>query len=207
MLPGGYSGGDEPIGSGRFAAAIFREPKVRDAARDLLFNRDGLILGIGSGFQALVKLGLLPYGDIKEHMDEDDPAIGINKIGRHQSYIAYTRVASVKSVWFNNIKVGDVHVIPVSHGEGRFYAGEDKLAELARNGQIAAQYCDINGEPTMHPYYNPNGSLSAVEAVSSPDGRILGKMGHSERTGRNILKNVPGNFDQLIFISGVRYFR
>ena len=205
MLPGGYSGGGGPVGTGMFAAAVCRHPRVRDALRDLLFNRDGLILGIGAGFQALVKLGLLPYGDIKDSVSE--PAVYANKIGRHYAGVVYTRVASVRSPWLANVKVGDIHATPVSHGEGRFRADGHMLAELEQHGQIAAQYCDINGEPTMHPYYNPNGSDWAIEALTSSDGRILGKMGHSERIGRNILKNVPGSREQQIFSAGVRYFR
>ena len=209
MFPGGYSGGESPIGNGRFAAAICRHPRIKEAIRDLLFNREGLILGIGSGFQTLVTLGLLPDGDICDTLPERDgaPAISINRIGRHRSYVTYTRVASVKSVWFSNVNVGDVHVLPISHGEGRFYASDAQLEQLVSNGQIAAQYCDINGEPTMHPYYNPNASDLAVEALFSADGRILGKMGHNERCGNNVLKNVPGNSEQLIFASGVRFFR
>ena len=210
MLPGGFSGGDEPDGSGKFIAAVFRNPKIIEAARDLLFKKDGLILGICNGFQALIKLGLLPYGDIKEVMSEDDPTLTFNRIGRHQSFMAYTRVASVKSPWFAGVNVGDIHVIPADHGEGRFYIPDSNpdLADiLIQNGQIAAQYCDINGNPTMHPYYNPNSSLYAIEGLFSPDGRIFGKMAHSERIGANVMKNVPGNKDQLIFLSGVGYFK
>ena len=206
MFPGGFSGGGGPIGNGGFTAAVCRNPKIKEAIRELL-RREGLILGIGSGFQALVRLGLLPYGDICDPVYGDAPAITVNRIGRHQSYTTYTRIASVKSVWFSNVKAGDVHALPVSHGEGRFYAGEGQLEELVRNGQIGAQYCDINGEPTMHPYYNPSASDLAVEALFSPDGHILGKMGHNERAGNNILKNVPGNNNQMIFTSGVRYFK
>ena len=207
MFPGGFSGGDGPVGNGAFGAAICRHPKITDAICNLMDNHDGLILGLGSGFQTLIKLGLLPYGEIRENMSENSPTITVNRIGRHQSTLVYTRVASVKSIWFSNVKVGDIHVLPISHGDGRFFASEETVAELVQNGQIAAQYCDINGEPTMHPYYNPSESVSAVEALFSPDWRILGKMGQNDRTGANIMKNVSGNSDQMIFHSGVRYFR
>jgi phosphoribosylformylglycinamidine synthase len=207
MLPGGFSGGDEPDGSGKFITAVFRNPKITEAVRNLIFVRNGLILGISNGFQALIKLGLLPYGDIKETMSEDDPTLNINRIGRHQSYMTYTRIASVNSPWFINVKVGDIHAVPVCHGEGRFCVSDEKLSQLIHSGQIASQYCDINGRPTMHPYYNPNASVCAVEGLFSPDGRIFGKMGHSERIGENVMKNIPGNKDQLIFLSGVKYFK
>jgi len=191
--------------SGGFAG-IFLNPKIKAAVRHLLFVKNGLILGVGSGFKTLLKTGLLPYGDIKETIPESAPTLGANKIGRHQSYITYTKVASANSPWFANTKAGEIHALPVSTGEGRFYASDERLNELIENGQIAAQYCGLNGEPTMHPYYNPTGSAYAVEGIFSPDGRIFGKMGHNERMGNNIMKNVPGNKSQLIFLSGVKYF-
>ena len=205
-IPGGISSGDQPDGSAKFITAILRNPKITNAVRYLLFQKGGLILGISNGFQALIKSGLLPYGDIKEAMDENDATLSFNRIGRYQSYIAYTRVASVKSPWFNGVKVGDIHAIPVSHGEGRLCVNEVKLNALIQNGQVATQYCDLSGAPTMHPYYNPNSSVCAIEGLFSPDGRIFGKMGHSERNGKDVLKNVPGNKSQYIFTSGVRYF-
>ena len=205
-LPGGFSGGDQPDGAGKFITAVFRNPKITEALRYLLFKKGGLILGIGNGFQALIKSGLLPYGDIKEAMTEDDPTLSFNRVGRHQAYIAYTRVASVKSPWFGGVKVGDIHTIPVSHGEGRLCLSDSKLNALIQNGQIATQYCDLSGNPTMQPYYNPSSSVCAIEGMFSPDGRIFGKMAHSDRSGNNILKNVPGNKSQMIFTSGVRYF-
>ncbi|MCL2773017.1 MAG: phosphoribosylformylglycinamidine synthase, partial [Oscillospiraceae bacterium] len=208
VIPGGFSGGDEPDGSGKFITTIFRNPQITDAVRDLLFTKGGLILGICNGFQVLVKLGLLPYGDIKEVMSPDDPTLSFNRIGRHQSYITYTRTASVNSPWFSNARVGDINAVPVSHGEGRFCVNDEALNNLIRNGQIATQYCDINGNPTMHPYYNPNSSVCAIEGIFSPDGRIFGKMGHNERiSGTNIMKNVPGNKEPMFFLSGVRYFK
>ena len=209
-IPGGFSGGDGFIGSGKFIAAVLRNPKITEAVRDLLFIRGGLILGISNGFQALVKIGLLPYGDIKEPdlISEDEKmTIGLNRIGRHQSYISYTRVASVKSPWFNGVKIGDIHALPVSHGEGRICVNDDLLSRLIQNGQIAAQYCDINGNPTMHPYYNPGASKYAIESMFGLDGRVFGKMGHSERNGKNIIKNIPGNKSQMIFTSGIKYFK
>ena len=205
MLPGGFSGGDEPEGSAKFLAAAFRNPYVTDAVRDLLKNRDGLMLGICNGFQALVKLGLLPYGDILP-LDSDGPTLTFNRIGRHQSGYVTTRIVSVNSPWLTLVSQGDLHEIPVSHGEGRFYAKEDTLKQLLRDGQIATQYVDDKGIPSMDTNFNPNGSSFAIEGVVSPDGRILGKMCHSERVGASIAKNIPGNKDQKLFISGVRYF-
>jgi phosphoribosylformylglycinamidine synthase len=208
MFPGSYSGGDEPGGSGKFITAIFRNPKIIDAVNDLLNTRNGLILGISNGFQILLKLGLLPYGEIQEEtVPENDITLSINRIGRHQSYVAYTRVASVNSPWFSGINVGDVYAVPICHGEGRFCISDEQLQELINNGQIATQYADINGNPTMHPYYNPNASVYAVEGIFSPDGRIFGKMGHSERIGKYVLKNISANTDQKIFASGVKYFK
>lgn len=205
MFPGGFSAGDEPEGSGKFIATVFRNPYIKEAVMDLLKNRDGLILGICNGFQALIKLGLLPYGEIRE-MDEDSPTLTFNSIGRHVSCMVETRIASDKSPWFNNVKTGDIHTIAVSHGEGRFVASEKIIRELAANGQIATQYVDTDGKATYDIRFNPNGSMYAIEGITSPDGRILGKMGHSERKGTHVCINVPGNKDQLLFEAGVRYF-
>ncbi|MCL1793769.1 MAG: phosphoribosylformylglycinamidine synthase [Oscillospiraceae bacterium] len=208
ILPGGFSGGDEPGGSGKFISAVFRDSRVAEALRYLLFKKEGLLLGLGNGFQALVKLGLLPYGDIKENLEDGDLTVTSNKTGRHRSYIAYTRVASVKSPWFAGVKVGDIHALPFSHGEGRIFCNnEEKIDTLIQNGQIAAQYCDFGGNATMHPYFNPSASSYAIEGIFALDGRIFGKMGHNERNGRNILKNVPGNKSQMLFTSGIKYFR
>ncbi|MDI6603599.1 MAG: phosphoribosylformylglycinamidine synthase [Thermoanaerobacteraceae bacterium] len=205
MLPGGFSAGDEPDGSGKFIAAVFRNPFVKDAVMDLLKNRDGLILGICNGFQALIKLGLLPFGEIKD-IEEDSPTLTNNTIGRHVSCMVRTKITSTLSPWFNNVKLGDIHTIAVSHGEGRFIAKDETLQLLKDNGQIATQYVDINGNPTLEMPYNPNGSIWAIEGITSPDGKILGKMGHSERICSNVAKNIPGNKDQKIFEAGVKYF-
>ncbi len=205
MLPGGFSGGDEPEGSGKFITAFFRNPAVKDAVHDLLQNRDGLMLGICNGFQALIKLGLVPFGEIVDMTDES-PTLTFNTIARHQSMMVNTRVASNKSPWLASSEVGDIHTIPISHGEGRFVAPESLIQKLAANGQIATQYVDLNGKPTMDIRYNPNTSMSAIEGITSPDGRVLGKMGHSERKGTDISKNVPGIKDQQIFENGVKYF-
>ncbi|MGI6747985.1 MAG: phosphoribosylformylglycinamidine synthase [Anaerovoracaceae bacterium] len=206
MIPGGFSGGNEPDGSAKFITAIFRNPKVREAVEDLLNQRDGLILGICNGFQALIKLGLVPYGVITEP-NEGNPTLTYNRIGRHTSTMIRTRVASVKSPWLANVEVGDIYTIPISNGEGRFIAEENVIQQLSKNGQIATQYVDLNGMPTMDEEYNPNGSMLAVEGITSPDGRIFGKMGHSERIGENLYKNVPGNYDQKIFEAGIDYFK
>ena len=205
MIPGGFSAGDEPEGSGKFIATVFSNEKIREAVMELLGQRDGLALGICNGFQALIKLGLVPYGEIRE-LAAGDPTLTYNTIGRHVSHMATTRVVSSKSPWLAGTRPGDVHTIPVSHGEGRFYASEEVLRKLAANGQIATQYVDPQGQPTMDIRYNPNGSLWAIEGITSPDGRVLGKMGHSERRGDNVLKNVPGDKDQHLFASGVAYF-
>jgi phosphoribosylformylglycinamidine synthase len=205
MFPGGFSAGDEPEGSGKFIATVFRNPYIKEAVMDMLLKRDGLILGICNGFQALVKLGLLPYGEIRE-MDPESPTLTFNSIGRHVSCMVRTRIASNKSPWFNNVKVGDMHTIAVSHGEGRFVAPEAAIAKLAANGQIATQYVDLDGKATYDIRYNPNGSMHAIEGITSPDGRVLGKMGHSERKGTNVCINVPGNKDQMLFEAGIRYF-
>jgi len=206
MFPGGFSAGDEPEGSGKFIATAFRNPYIKEAVMDLLQNRDGLILGICNGFQALIKLGLLPYGEIRE-IDSNSPTLTFNSIGRHVSCMVRTRIASNLSPWFNNVKVGDIHTIAVSHGEGRFVAPDEVIQTLARNGQIATQYVDMDGNATYDIRFNPNGSMYAIEGITSPDGRILGKMGHSERKGDNVCINIPGNKDQLIFEAGISYFR
>lgn len=205
MIPGGFSAGDEPDGSGKFITAFFRNPRIREAVTDLLSQRDGLMLGICNGFQALVKLGLLPYGEIRD-MDDSCPTLTFNTIGRHQSTYVHTRVASVKSPWLSYTGVGDVFSIPVSHGEGRFIASAELLDTLAENGQIATQYVDLGGKPSAEIAFNPNGSVGAVEGITSPDGRILGKMAHSERIGKYVAKNIEGEKDQRIFAAGVDYF-
>lgn len=206
MLPGGFSGGDEPDGSGKFIATAFRNPAVKDAVMRMLKQRDGLMLGICNGFQALIKLGLVPYGEIRE-INEDCPTLTFNTIGRHASCMVNTKIVSTLSPWFNNLKIGDVHSIAISHGEGRFIANPKVLNELEKNGQIATQYVDLNGNATYDIRFNPNGSYEAIEGITSPDGRILGKMGHSERMGSNVVKNVPGEKDQKLFEAGVGYFR
>ncbi len=206
MLPGGFSGGDEPDGSGKFIATTFRNPRVANAVNELLNNRDGLMLGICNGFQALIKLGLVPYGKITD-IKSSDPTLTFNTVGRHISHMAYTRVTSVKSPWFNMVKAGDVFAVPVSHGEGRFMADDATLKRLIENGQIATQYCDLDGKPSDSIKFNVNGSVCAIEGITSPDGRILGKMGHSERKGSSLYKNVPFDKDQKIFESGVAYFK
>ncbi len=207
MIPGGFSGGDEPDGSGKFITAVLRNPRVKEAVTKLLNERDGLALGICNGFQALVKSGLLPYGNIMDEMLPESPTLTFNTIGRHQSMMVRTRIASNKSPWLAGVNVGDIHSIPISHGEGRFFANSELIESLAANGQIATQYVDMNGNPTMDIRYNPNGSAFAIEGILSPDGRILGKMGHSERIGRNVAVNIEGDKDQKIFESGVKYFK
>jgi len=206
MLPGGFSGGDEPDGSGKFITAVLRNPKVKDAVNLLTDAHDGLVLGICNGFQALVKSGLLPYGKIADEMTPNCPTLTFNNIARHQSMMVYTRIASVDSPWMSAYKVGDIHTVAISHGEGRFYAPDDVLKSLADTGRIATQYTDENGVPTMNMPFNPNGSALAIEGIFSPDGRIFGKMGHSERAGANIAQNVPGDNQLDIFRSGVLYF-
>ena len=206
MIPGGFSGGDEPEGSGKFIATAFRNPQVKDAVMNMLNNRDGLMLGICNGFQALVKLGLVPYGEIRD-LDADMPTLTFNTIGRHISRMAYTRIASNKSPWLANVETGDVHTIALSHGEGRFVASDDVIKKLAENGQIATQYVNLDNKATYDSEWNPNGSIAAIEGILSPDGRILGKMGHSERIGENIASNVPGNKNQKLFEAGVNYFK
>ncbi|MBQ9987778.1 MAG: phosphoribosylformylglycinamidine synthase subunit PurQ, partial [Erysipelotrichales bacterium] len=206
MLPGGFSAGDEPEGSGKFIATVLRNPKLSAAITDLLENRDGLMIGICNGFQALIKLGLLPYNAIKE-MDKNDPTLTFNTIGRHVSQMVTTRIASVKSPWLANVNVGDIHVVPVSHGEGRFVANPEVLEDLFKNGQVITQYVDENLQPTMKSPYNPNGSMMAIEGIVSKNGRVLGKMAHSERQGDNRNMNIYGEMDQLLFEAGVKYFK
>ena len=206
MLPGGFSGGDEPDGSGKFIATTFRNPRVAEAVNELLQHRDGLMLGICNGFQALIKLGLVPYGEIRA-LKPTDPTLTFNTVGRHISHMAYTRVTSVKSPWFAGVEAGEVFAIPVSHGEGRFMADEATVKALAANGQIATQYVDLSGKPSDDIAFNVNGSVCAIEGITSPDGRVLGKMGHSERKGENLYQNVPFAKDQKIFESGVNYFK
>ena len=203
MIPGGFSGGD---GSGKFITAFFRNPRVRDAVHELLKKRDGLMLGICNGFQALIKLGLVPFGEITD-LTSESPTLTFNTIARHQSMMVNTRIASNKSPWLANSKPGDIHTIAISHGEGRFVAPQSLIVKLANNGQIATQYVDTAGRPTMDIHFNPNTSMEAIEGITSPDGRILGKMGHSERIGTDVCKNVPGVKDQHIFENGVRYFK
>ena len=207
MIPGGFSAGDEPDGSAKFIATVFRNPRIAEAVNDLLTNRDGLMLGICNGFQALIKLGLVPYGEIKPVTAQDAPTITYNNIGRHQAKVVTTRIASNKSPWLAGTKVGDLHSISISHGEGKFVANKETFDQLVANGQIATQYVDLDGNATYDIDYNPNGSFYAVEGITSADGRILGKMGHSERIGKYTLKNIHGEKDQKIFESGVNYFK
>lgn len=206
MLSGGFSGGDEPDGSGKFITAVLRNPNIKKSVMRLIQERDGLILGICNGFQALIKSGLLPYGEILDEMEPDSPTLTYNEIGRHQSMMANTRIASVNSPWFSTVSVGDIHTLPISHGEGRFIINDTMLNDLVANGQIATQYVDLDGNPTMDIRYNPNGSYHAIEGIFSPDGRIFGKMGHSERITKNVAINITGNKDQPIFKAGVNYF-
>ena len=206
MLPGGFSGGDEPDGSAKFIASFFRNPEVTEAVRRLLQQRDGLMLGICNGFQALIKLGLVPYGDIRP-ITAYDPTLTFNTIGRHQSMLVRTRVASTGSPWLSHCDAGSEYEIAISHGEGRFVAPQNVLDQLVANGQVATQYVDLEGEPTMDQRYNPNGSLLAIEGITSPDGRVFGKMGHSERSGEYLYKNVTGDKYQPIFEGGVDYFK
>ena len=206
MLPGGFSGGDEPDGSAKFIASFFRNPAVTEAVRRLLQQRDGLMLGICNGFQALIKLGLVPYGDIRP-ITACDPTLTFNTIGRHQSMLVHTRVASTGSPWLSKCEVGEMHTIAISHGEGRFVAPQEVLDTMLRNGQVATQYVDLTGVPTMDQRFNPNGSVLAIEGITSPDGRVFGKMGHSERSGEYLYKNVTGDKYQPIFEGGVDYFK
>ena len=206
FIPGGFSGGDEPDGSGKFITAFFRNGAIKEEVTRLLEQRDGLMLGICNGFQALVKLGLVPYGKIMD-ADCNMPTLTYNNIGRHQSRLVRTRVASNMSPWLAGTKVGDVYTVPISHGEGKFLADEALVRQLAANGQIATQYVDLEGNASADVHFNPNGSIFAIEGITSPDGRVLGKMGHSERKGYGLYKNVPGEFDMKLFESAVKYFK
>jgi len=233
MLPGGFSAGDEPDGSAKFIATIIRSPRVADAIMDLLHNRDGLIIGICNGFQALIKTGLVPYGQIVDrgsrigdgrcesaplslsaihnlqsmiHDPASRPTLVHNDIGRHVSCYVNTCVVNTYSPWLANTRVGDIHSVPISHGEGKFFASAEIIAQLASNGQIATRYCDANGIPSMDIRINPNGSLDAIEGITSPCGRVFGKMAHSERVGTHVAKNIPGTKYQPIFEAGVAYF-
>jgi len=206
FIPGGFSGGDEPDGSAKFITAFFRNPAIKEQVSKLLDDRDGLMLGICNGFQALIKLGLVPFGRI---VDTDDacPTLTYNTIARHQSKLVRTRVCTNKSPWLAGTEVGEIYTVPISHGEGRFYASEELALQLAANGQIATQYVDLDGVPTMDTAFNPNGSLFAIEGITSPDGRVLGKMGHSERFADGLYRNVPGEYDMKLFASAVKYFK
>ena len=206
FIPGGFSGGDEPDGSAKFITAFFRNAKVKEGVTDLLDNRDGLMCGICNGFQALIKLGLVPYGKIID-TDENCPTLTYNTIARHQSRIVRTRIASNKSPWLALTEVGDVYNVPISHGEGRFLASEELIKKLAENGQIATQYVDLEGNATVDVHFNPNDSMFAIEGITSPDGRVFGKMGHSERIGDGLYKNVEGNYDIQMFKAAVKYFK
>ena len=206
FVPGGFSGGDEPDGSGKFITAFFRNGAVKEQVTELLERRDGLMGGICNGFQALIKLGLVPYGKIID-TDENCPTLTYNNIGRHQSRIVRVRVASTKSPWLSGVKVGDVYNVAISHGEGKFIASDSLIKELAQNGQIMTQYVDFEGNATMDVAFNPNGSISAIEGILSPDGRVFGKMGHSERKGYGLYKNVLGEYDMRLFESAVKYFK
>ncbi len=206
FIPGGFSGGDEPDGSGKFIMAFFRNEQIKEEVHSLLNNRDGLVLGICNGFQALVKMGLVPYGKIID-TDVDCATLTFNNIARHQSKLVRIRVASNKSPWLSGTQVGDIYTVPISHGEGKFLASEELVRQLAANGQIATQYVDLEGNPTDDIQFNPNGSVYAIEGITSPDGRVFGKMGHSERWGAGLYKNVCGEYDMKMFSSAVKYFR
>ena len=206
MFPGGFSAGDEPEGSAKFFATVFRNEKIKESVMKLLNERDGLALGICNGFQALIKLGLVPYGEIV-NQTEDSPTLTMNEIGRHVSTMVYTKVVTNKSPWLRKAVLDQIYAIPASHGEGRFVASKEWIEKLFKNGQVATQYVNLNGEPTMDDRYNPNGSYYAIEGITSPDGRVLGKMAHSERIGENIAKNIYAKQDQKIFESGVEYFK
>ena len=206
FIPGGFSGGDEPDGSGKFITAFFRNGAIKEAVNNLMYTRDGMMLGICNGFQALIKLGLVPYGEIVDIKDSD-PTLTFNTIGRHQSKIVRTRVASNKSPWLMNTQVGEIYSVPISHGEGRFIANDSQIIKLVENGQIATQYVDLAGAPSYDVMYNPNNSVFAIEGITSPDGRVLGKMGHSERIGEGLYKNVCGNYEMGLFDSLVKYYK
>ena len=206
FVPGGFSGGDEPDGSGKFITAFFRSAAVRDGVTELLDRRGGLICGICNGFQALIKLGLVPYGKIID-TDASCPTLTFNVIGRHQSRIVRTRVVSNLSPWLALAEPGGIYSVPISHGEGRFLGDEKLIRDLAANGQIATQYVDETGAASADVRFNPNGSMFAIEGITSPDGRVFGKMGHAERIGSGLYRNVPGNYDVRMFESAVRFFR
>ena len=204
FIPGGFSGGDEPDGSAKFITAFFRNQAVREGVTELLDRRNGLMLGICNGFQALIKLGLVPFGRIMD-TDVHCPTLTFNTIARHQSRIVRTRVASTLSPWLMEARVGQIVSVPISHGEGRFFAEEGVIRRLAEAGQIATQYVDAEGRATMDVRFNPNGSMQAIEGITSPDGRVFGKMGHSERIGAGLYRNVPGEYDLRLFASAVKY--
>ena len=206
MFPGGFSAGDEPEGSAKFFAAVFRNAVIKEEIEKLLNERDGLMLGICNGFQALIKLGLLPTGKMVGQQ-EDSPTLAMNTIGRHVSKMVYTKVVSDKSPWLQKANLGGVYCIPASHGEGRFVANPEWIGKLLENGQVATQYVDDKGKPVMDGFWNPNGSYMAIEGITSPDGRILGKMAHSERRGEAVAMNITGEQDMKIFESGVEYFQ
>ena len=206
MFPGGFSAGDEPDGSAKFFATAFQNAKLKEAVQKLLNERDGLALGICNGFQALIKLGLVPNGDIVGQ-DENAPTLTYNTIGRHISKMVYTKVVTNKSPWLQKAELGGVYTNPASHGEGRFVANKEWLAKLFANGQVATQYCDPEGNITMDEEWNVNGSYCAIEGITSPDGRVLGKMAHSERRGRSVAINIYGEQDMKVFESGVEYFK
>ena len=206
ILPGGFSGGDEPDGSGKFICAFYRNPRITAAVHDLLYHRDGLMLGICNGFQALLKLGLLTTGQICD-VDDSFPTLTYNLIHRHQSRYVTTRVASVRSPWMTLCKPDELYHVAVSHGEGRFVANDERILEMFRSGQIATQYVDPQGRPSMDIEYNPNGSVQAIEGIFSPDGRVFGKMGHIERSGKNIARNIPGEKFMPVFESGAAYYK
>ena len=207
MIPGGFSAGDEPDGSGKFIAAAFRNPFIADAVREMLDINDGLILGVCNGFQALVRLGLLPYGTIMDRLPAGAPTLTFNLLKRHHSAYVHTRIVSSLSPWTQLLSMDEDYVIPVSNGEGRFYAPEETIKELADKGQIISRYATPGGGYARDAQNNPSGSVYAIEGICSPDGKIFGKMGHSERTGAFVACNVPGNHDQEIFKSGVHYFK
>ena len=206
FIPGGFSGGDEPDGSGKFITAFFRNAAIKEQVTELLENRDGLMCGICNGFQALIKLGLVPYGKIVDS-EENMPTLTFNTIARHQSRIVRTRIASNMSPWLADTNVGDIYNVPISHGEGRFLSDEKTILELAKNGQIATQYVDFDGNATNDIHFNPNDSMFAIEGITSPDGRVFGKMGHSERIAKGLYKNVLGDYDIKMFKSAVKYFK
>ena len=206
MFPGGFSAGDEPDGSGKFMATLFRNPYLAEGLENLLYKQDGLVLGICNGFQALIKLGLLPGGHI-ETLTADHPTLTYNTIGRHLSRMVNTKVISTKSPWMSDAKAGEIYTVPISHGEGRFIASPQQVLEFNKTGQIATQYVDFDGIASMDSRFNPNQSVAAIEGIYSPDGRVFGKMAHSERCGAGISQNIPGQLEMPIFTSGVKYFK